>query len=91
MQLDLAMEKELSHDSGIEIVSSNPVRRGYAVIFLLVSCLGRQANVKQGPLKRSLRDQKKICPDSRSASTISVGLTSLKTSRSTVTRCSRIL
>ena len=32
MQLDLAMEKELLHDSWIEIVSSEPCPTGYAVI-----------------------------------------------------------
>ena len=32
MQLDLAMEKELSHDSRIEIVSSEPRQTGSAVI-----------------------------------------------------------
>jgi hypothetical protein len=45
--------------------------------FRQVSSLGRQANVKQGLVKRSLHDQKKTCPDSRGASTISVGLRSL--------------
>jgi hypothetical protein len=73
MQLDLAMKKELSHDSRIEIVSSEPCQTRPCRRFRQVSCLGRQANAKQGLVKRLLRDQKKTCPDRRRASTIGVG------------------
>jgi hypothetical protein len=60
-----AWKKELSHDFRIEIVSSKPCQTRLCRHFRQVSCLGRQANAKQGLVKRSLRDQKKTCPDSR--------------------------
>jgi hypothetical protein len=71
MQLDLAMEKELSHDSGGRNLSSNPVRRGYAVISSWFSV----SDVEQTPTGE--RGQKKTCRDS-GASTIGAGLRSLK-------------
>jgi len=91
MQLDLAMEKECRMIFGSKSSALKPCQTRLCCHFRQVSCLGRQANVKQGLVKRSLRDQKKTCPDSRGASTTSVGLRSLKTLRTTVTRCSRIL
>ena len=63
-------KKELSYDFRIEIVSSKPCQTRLCRHFRQISCLGRQANVKHGLVKRSLSDQKKTLPDSRGASTI---------------------
>src|ERR1700738_4910048 len=49
MQLDLALEKR-------RIVSSKPCQTRLCRHVRQVSCLGRQANAKQGLVKRSLRE-----------------------------------
>jgi hypothetical protein len=54
-------KKELSHDSRIEIVGE-PCQTSLCRHFRQVFCLGRQANAKQGVVKRWLRDQKEDLP-----------------------------